>query len=257
MTIKEIYSNRTLDFNPCGKSEVTASSDPCYKQIISTISHELRTPMAIIKSNIQLLRKFSYTIDPSILEESFSLCDESVDQVSQFLDKIQLLNSANKSRIQPNYSFFRVKRIIHHLYSRLAQNNLDYQHIELHWDLTDHEIRSDKKFLNQILFKTVSNALKFSTGKVLLIISASHGRLSMIVQDWGIGIAEKEIELIFQPFYRASNVKYISGTGLGLAIVHSLVERLGGGIQVCSELGKGTTIQINIPYELPDEDTNN
>ena len=250
MIIKDIHFNRALDFNPGGSNGKVHSIDPVYNQIISTISHELRTPVATIKSNIQLLRKFRYDIDGTILKESFSLCEESVDDVARFLDNIQLLNSATKSRIHPVYSSFRAKRIIHYLYSRLAQINLDCHRIVLKWNLKDREITSDRKYLGQILLNILSNALKFSNENVELIISTCDDQLSIIVQDMGIGIAEEEIEMIFQPFYRASNVKHISGTGLGLAIVHALVETLGGGIQVSSTLGKGTTIQINIPYEL-------
>ena len=252
MIIKDIHFNRMLDFKPGESNGKVHSIDPGYNQIISTISHELRTPVATIKSNIQLLRKFRYDIDGTILKESFSLCEESVDDVARFLDNIQLLNSATKSRIHPVYSSFRAKRIIHHLYSHLEQINLDSHRIVLEWNLKDCEIISDRKYLNQILFNTLSNALKFSNEKVELIISTADHQLSIMVQDWGIGIAEEEIEMIFQPFYRASNVKHISGTGLGLAIVHALVETLGGGIQVSSLIGKGTTIQINIPYVLSD-----
>lgn len=250
MIIKDIHFNRALDFNPEGSNGKVHSIDPAYNQIISTISHELRTPVATIKSNIQLLRKFGYDIDGMIMEESFSLCEESVDDVARFLDNIQLLNSASKSRIHPVFSSFRVKKIIHDLYSRLAQINLDCHRIVLEWNLKDCEIISDRKYLNQILFNILSNALKFSNGKVELIISTADHQLSIMLKDGGIGIAEEEIEMIFQPFYRSSNIKHISGTGLGLAIVHALVETLGGGIQVSSSIGKGTTIQINIPYVL-------
>lgn len=250
MIIKDIHFNRMLDFNPIGNNEKAHSIDPVYNQIISTISHELRTPVATIKSNIQLLRKFSYDIDHPVLEESFSLCEESVDDVARFLDNIQLLNSAGKSKINPVYSLFRAKRIICHLCSHLAKFNLDCHRIVLEWNLKNREIISDRKYMNQILFHTLSNALKFSNGKVKLIISTADDQLSIMVQDWGIGIAEEEVEMIFEPFYRASNVKHISGTGLGLAIVHALVKTLGGGIQISSSIGKGTTIQINIPYEL-------
>ena len=250
MTIKDIRLNRELGMNHSGNNGKTASRDSDYNQIISTISHELRTPVATIKSNIQLLRKFSYDIDGPILEESFSLCEESVEDVVRFLDNIQLLNSANKSRIHPVYSAFRTKTIIHHLYSRLAQINLDCHRIVLQWNLIDREIISDKKYLTQILLNTLGNALKFSNEKVKLIISTSDHQLSIMFQDWGIGIPEEEIEMIFHPFCRASNVKHLPGTGLGLAIVHSLVENLGGEIQVSSAIGKGTTIQIIIPYEV-------
>jgi signal transduction histidine kinase len=250
MITKDILANSRQDFDHPRDNENVDATGSAYNSIISTISHELRTPVAIIKSNIQLLRKFSYDVDQALLEESFSLCEESVDDVARFLDNIQLLNNANKSRIEPVYSSFRVKTIVHHLYPKLAQFSLDYKRVILQWDLQDHELTSDKNYLSQILTHILSNALKFSKGKVKLVISTSNREVSITVQDSGIGIPEDEVNLVFQPFYRASNVRHISGAGLGLAIVNSLVEKLGGEILVASSIGTGTTIKIKISNEL-------
>lgn len=253
MIQQEIKSDDQLHAN----SDLVIFSDPLYHQIISAISHELRTPVTIIKSNIALIKKFTYEMNSSVKEECFSLCDESVNQLEKFLENIQLLNNINNSTIHPHIALFRVKEIIQHVYFRLSQINLDYRRIKLHWELQDSHIISDKKFINQLLFKLLSNALKFSEGNVNLSIASSHHQLTIIVQDWGIGIAEDELEMIFHPFYRASNVKNITGIGLGLAIVQSLVKILGGTIQISSTIAKGTTVQINLAYELPKEDTSN
>lgn len=250
MIIKDIHLNKAISIHPSMINGTPPAGDPGYHQIISTISHELRTPVATIKSNIQLLRKFSYNMEGSILEESFSLCEESVNDVARFLDNIQLLNSVNKSRVHPFYSSFRTKSIIHHLYAWLDQMNLNYHRIELKWDLKDLVIISDKKYLSLLIINILSNALKFSKKKVKFVIRTYHHELSIMVQDWGIGIPEDEIEMIFQPFYRASNATHFSGIGLGLAIVRAMVENLGGRIQVSSTIEKGTIFHIIIPYEL-------
>ena len=257
MITKDIHFNSEQGLNHSGKEGRKTTIEPGYHQIISTISHELRTPVAIIKSNIQLLREFNYEIDPLVLEESFSLCNDSVDEVVRFLDNIQWLNRSTKLGHHPTYLSFGVKRIIHHLYARLASMNLDFHRIVLQWDLKDHDIISDKQYLRQVLLNVLSNALKFSNGKVQLIISTSNGQLSIKVQDRGIGIPEDDMELIFQPFYRASNAKHMSGTGLGLAIVHSMVENLGGKIQVASSMGEGSTVKIMIPYETSSQNSSN
>jgi signal transduction histidine kinase len=257
VTTKDIQTNRRQDIDPSGGPEIDKAIDYGYNSIISTISHELRTPVAIIKSNIQLLRKFCYNIEHSILEESFSLCEESVDDVQQFLDNIQLVNNANKVRIVPICSSFRVKAIVHHLYSKLAQHGYDYQRIVLQWDLKDYEITSDKNYLSQILSHILSNALKFSEKKVYLTISTVNGDISITVQDSGIGIPEDEVNSVFQPFYKASNAKHVSGAGLGLAIVYSFVEKLRGKILVSSSIDTGTTIKIIISNELSNQDSCN
>lgn len=239
------------------KGESNIYSDPLYRQILSTISHELRTPMAVIKSNIGLIKKCEYEMDESLMKECFSLCDESVGQLEKFLENIQLLNTVRNSVIVPQLTTFKAKEIIQHVFFRLSNVNLDYRRIKLHWDLKDTYIESEKKFLNQIVFKLLSNALKFSKGNVKLTISTSDHQLSITVQDWGLGISEDELERIFHPFYKAPNVKNIAGTGLGLTIVHSLVKILGGNIQISSEIAKGTTIQISIGYGLPNENSGN
>lgn len=249
MITKDIHLNREMGVHHFGKEGQLSSIDLFYSQIIGTISHELRTPVAVIKSNIQLLREFNYEIDPMVLEESFSLCNDSVNEVVRFLDNLQLLNRSTKPGRRPAYQSFGLTQIIEHLYARLSSMSLDFHRIALQWDLKDRKIVSDKQYLGQVLLDILSNALKFSKGKVQLIISSANRQMSIKVQDKGMGIPEEEIELIFQPFYRASNVLNISGTGLGLAIVHSLVENLGGKIQVSSSMGEGTTVQIMIPYE--------
>lgn len=255
MTIRIIQQenkeNPQLDGNRIG------NIDPLHYQIISTISHELRTPIAIIKSNIELIKKFNYEIDSSVKEECFSFCDESVNQLEKFLENIQLLNNIHNSTIQPRLELFRVKEIIQHVYDRLSRVNLDYRRIKLHMELTDSSIISDKKIISQLLVKLLSNALKFSEGNVSLSMATSNHQLSIIVQDWGLGIAQEDMGMIFDPFYRASNVKNIAGVGLGLPIVYSLVKILGGTIEISSALSKGTTVQLIIAYELPKENTGN
>jgi K+-sensing histidine kinase KdpD len=246
-----------LNMQIIAKGESNIYSDPLYKQILSTISHELRTPMAVIKSNIGFINKFEYEMDASLKEECISLCNESVSQLEKFLENIQLLNNIQNSAIVPQLATFNVKEIIQQVFLRLSSVNLDYRRIKLHWDLKDTHIVSEKKYLNQIVFKLLSNALKFSKGNVKLSISTSNHQLIITVQDLGLGISEDELEKIFHPFYKAPNVKNIPGTGLGLTIVHSLVKILSGSIQISSEIAKGTTIQISIGYGLPNENSGN
>jgi len=220
-----------------------------YQQIISSISHELRTPVAILKSNIQFLKEFSFDMDQEIKDESISMCEESIENVVSFLDNIQLINTTAKGQIIPSYSFFKLKHIMQKVNVELEKQNLSFKRIAVQWDLPYHEIYSDATLIRQIMTNLCSNALKFSNGEVKLLLKTSSQELTIKIQDVGIGIPEEETEMIFNPFYRASNAKRIPGYGLGLAIVGSLTDFLGGKIYLSSVIRQGTDIRVSIPCE--------
>jgi signal transduction histidine kinase len=222
-----------------------------YAQVISTISHELRTPVSILKSNIQILRMFSFEIDQELKDESLAMCEESVENIVHFLDDIQLLNSAGKTDIEPAFSNFNVKRIMYKQFVELGRQNLDCSRVSVHWDLDTPVVHSDLSFIQRILYNLLSNALKFSRDAIEVSISQNHQKLIISVADSGIGIPEEDIELIFKPFYRSENVKRRPGLGLGLAIVSTLSKCLRGEIYVSSILDQGTTLKIILPYETP------
>ena len=220
-----------------------------YQQIISTISHELRTPISILKSNIQILRTFSFDIDEVLKEESITMCEESVENMIRFLDNIQSLNSFIKSGLNPSYSSFSIKQITYKLFLELGRVNLDYNRVSIQWELEVVKMTSDLTFLRKIVYNLLSNALKFSKEDVNLMITANQKQLIIAVQDRGIGIPEEETESVFNPFYRAANVKKIPGAGLGLAMVNILTNSLGGQIYLSSFMNKGTTFKIILPYD--------
>jgi signal transduction histidine kinase len=104
----------------------------------------------------------------------------------------------------------------------------------------------EKAFIN-----LVSNAIRYTLegGRVEVKITAAEGNSTVSVQDTGIGIAEKDIEKIYQEFYRAENAKKLVnfGTGLGLSLVREIIKNHGGSIAVESKLEQGTTFTVNLP----------
>jgi PAS domain S-box-containing protein len=106
--------------------------------------------------------------------------------------------------------------------------------------------------LRQVLLNLLSNAVKFTeSGRVALTAGLSRGELLLRVVDTGIGMAAAQIAHVFEPFIQAdgSNTRRYGGTGLGLAISRHLVELMGGRIAVESQLGRGTTFEIFLPYQ--------
>ncbi len=220
-----------------------------YQQIISSISHELRTPVAILKSNIQFIKEFSFDMEQEIKDESISMCEESIDSIVGFLDNIQLINMAAKSQIIASFSLFRLKQLMQKVNVELEKQNLNFRRIFIHWDMPFPDIYSDPTLIRQILINLCSNSLKFSNGEVDLYLKSTSRELIIKIQDSGIGIPEEETDLIFNPFHRAANARRVPGYGLGLAIVSSLTDYLGGKIYLASIVNQGTKIKIVIPCE--------
>jgi len=103
----------------------------------------------------------------------------------------------------------------------------------------------------------VENAIKYTPhgGEVILHLNATPSTLTFAVQDSGIGIPKRDMERLFEKFYRGTNREALAqrGTGLGLAIVRSIAERHGGRVWVESELGKGSTFYLLVPLTQPKE----
>ncbi len=220
-----------------------------YQQIISSISHELRTPVAILKSNIQFIKEFSSDMEPDIKDESISMCEESIESIVAFLDNIQLINKAAKSQIIPSFSLLKQKNLLQQVNVELEKQNLNYKRISVHLSTPLSEIYSDPMLIKQILLNLCTNALKFSSGEVNLFLKTTSHEFIIKIQDSGIGIPEEETDLVFNPFHRAANARRIPGYGLGLAIVSSLTDYLGGKIYQSSIVGQGTSFKIIIPCE--------
>ncbi|MFA5328302.1 MAG: HAMP domain-containing sensor histidine kinase [Prolixibacteraceae bacterium] len=220
-----------------------------YAQMIGTISHELRTPVSVLKSNIQLFKEFGSFAKEEIKNESISMCEDSVAELIHFLDEIQVLNASIKSGLKPKFSTFQVKSIVDNLSDTMAKTNLDFSRVKIKWILAIKKIYSDQSFIAHILVNLLSNALKFSNGNILLTISANKKQLSLLLEDSGIGIAENEFEAVFKPFYRAENAKRKPGVGLGLAAVSALTASLRGNIYIASTQDIGTILKIILPHE--------
>jgi signal transduction histidine kinase len=111
------------------------------------------------------------------------------------------------------------------------------------------KLSTDFDFLRRILLNLITNALKFSRTEIIFRISTFQSNVEFVVEDFGIGIPDDDIDQIFSPFYRGTNVKNTPGIGLGLSIVKVLLETLGGHLYMHSSIGQGTIIRIVIPNE--------
>lgn len=223
------------------------SSTQNISQIISSLSHELRTPITILSSNLQLLKNNDSKLDEEMRTETFQLCEEALKSVTNFLDGIHFLNLANKKELKRKDTPINLNQFIKKILNE--RNTLFYKsdRIKVMIDQQKIDFCTDELLLGKILTNLIENAYKFSAKDVLLTITNDRNFLDINIEDQGVGIPEDKLHSIFLPFFRCENVKMLSGTGLGLPIAQKATDCLGGEITITSTLSKGTKVKLKIP----------
>lgn len=217
---------------------------------ISMVSHEFKTPLAAISSNVQLLCKYQHKWPVEKRMEVIRRVQESIKKMIDLLDEVTLISKEQSETFILQPEAFRLNELIHDVTESLEQSSELPVNLEFNAHQTEEYLYSDRELLRQILFHLISNAGKFSPHEEVVRVSVtlSEEQIELSVTDKGIGIPRKEMEQLFQPFHRGSNHADLPGSGLGMTIVKRCVELLKGSIQVDSRENEGTVIDIKIPF---------
>jgi len=216
------------------------------KQVISLISHEMRTPLSIISSNVQLLKSFSFNLDDKMVKDTFTLCEEAISSLTKFIENIYFLNSAFKGDVRVHCSPVDLNSFIDEVVRQVANSEFNQSRICVKKEMLSEPFFTDKVLLKRCLDSLLTNALNFSSEDVQLKVLSGKNELVITIADHGIGIPEDELDLVFEPFKRCSNVRMISGCGIGLPIVKMCVDLLKGRIDFTSKVNQGTEFIIKI-----------
>lgn len=215
---------------------------------ISMASHEFRTPLASIQGVVELILNYSDRITKEQLAERLEKVQVEVGTMTAMLEDVLIISNGgagNKSFNPVKIDFVPfVKNIIfeYQLFHKDSRK-VDFDFID---ELVNSNV--DPKLMKQVVVNMFSNALKYSESPSPILIRVFKEKDDVVfsISDQGIGISKQDQKMIFEPFYRASNIENVSGTGLGLAIVKQVVALHNGKIQIQSELGKGTTFTVAI-----------
>lgn len=226
---------------------------------IANISHEIRTPLNAILGFSELLEKNPPAPEKKQYVEAMQAAGNSLTSlISDLLDISKI--EANQLELEPTPTLLvDVLQTVGAAVSQKARTKGLRYEIETDPHLPEF-ILTDTQRLSQILLNLTDNAVKFTTnGYVRVAVrveqpaTADEATLLFEVSDTGKGIAEDQRSYIFNRFTQVANdrLNRSGGTGLGLHIVRSLVERMGGQIEVVSEVGVGTTFRVRIPFVVP------
>lgn len=224
-------------------------------QFLATMSHELRTPInAIMGFSQMLLRKYPEPLTCAQTDLVQRIFDNSKNLLTLLNDVLDFSKiEAGKLLLHPSELDLKqlVVLTIEELRSLAVSKNLS---LEVQVELDNPRIINDQSCLRRILINLLSNAIKFteSGGVWVKVWEIDSEWLAIAVKDTGIGIAQEQLEHIFEVFRQADQTltrKY-GGTGLGLAICESLIKMMHGKIFVTSELGKGSVFQIQFSRKI-------
>jgi len=211
---------------------------------ISNISHEIKTPLAIIQSYATALKKEN--LDYEVKMEYIKTITEASKKLSNLVSNILRLNKLDSQEIVKVESFSLDEQI---RCSILAlESKFEEKNIELEIELDDFKINSDESLLEIVWNNILTNAIKFSNpgGIVKVVLKKIDSKAIVTIEDSGIGMDEETTKKIFNRFYQGDVSHSIEGNGLGLSLVNRILELLDGKISVESEKGKGTKLEVTL-----------
>lgn len=224
--------------NELSKNEVLKTD------FISNVSHEIKTPLAVIQSYAQALK--NPKLDEETKENYLAALQNSCKKLSNLVTNILKLNKLENGTILPEFKEF-------NLTESITEQIIEYdtlieeKKIELLCDLDENVIiRNEKSYLEIVWTNLLSNAVKFCNigGQVKIALKQEKNRTIFTIEDTGCGMSREEGKHVFDKFYQADTSHSKEGNGLGLALVKKVIDIIGGTITVESEIGRGTKFSV-------------
>lgn len=219
--------------------------------VMRTISHEFRTPLAILATSASLLDRYFERMTPDQRKERLGTISNQVQRLNQMIEDISsvVYEVFNKYVFQPGT--VNLEALCQSDIAELQSTIGAKHHIIYSGDDRLQSVYLDERLVKRILINLLSNAIKYSPEGSAIQVNVRRAVDEVMIQiiDQGIGIAPDDQQRLFEPFFRAQNARAVSGSGLGLNIVQDCVTLHQGRITVESELNKGTTFTVRLPAE--------
>lgn len=222
-------------------------------KFIQDASHELRTPITIVSSKLQSL----LTVPENTINDEVEIIADAMNETRRLKKMIKdlLLLTKEDAVIKLNIEKLNIEEIVREIYRDYKDISLiQGKHLVFESNLKDEIIFTDRAKLKQLIIIFIDNAFKYTNNNdnIEINLDEKDNKIICTIEDSGIGISEKDLNHIFDRFFRSNNVrnKDIDGSGIGLSIAKMISINLNCKIKVKSELNEGSKFEIIIPREL-------
>ncbi len=220
--------------------------------LMHILTHELRTPLAIIQSSLDLLTRYAERLTSAQHEERIAQINLQIRMMTEMMDDIGLSLRMQMNELAINPAEIDLPTIVRNLVHEIGSTIGVHHEYVIQVDANTSCVVLDRLLLHRILTNLITNAVKYSPHGTSIEIGGQivNGELILRVQDQGIGIPAADADHLYEPFFRGSNVGEVQGTGIGLSLVRECVQAHSGRIEMISKEGAGTTFTVYIPQPL-------
>ena len=252
-----------INFEKCGYEELDEladtlnnathsleRTDEIRRELIANVSHDLKTPLTMVKAYSEMIRDLSGE-NKQKREEHLKVIIDETDRLTRLVNDMMDLSKIESGIITINKEIFNFSELASSLIDRIKISKMDTEHNIEYSIPKDIYVNADKTKIEQVLYNLVVNAIKHSgEGKrnIQIKVTTSQKRVKVEVIDDGVGISEENLKHIWDRYYRASEsfTRNVQGSGLGLSIVKNILIKHSSDFGVESEVGKGSDFWFDL-----------
>ncbi|HSJ00932.1 MAG TPA: HAMP domain-containing sensor histidine kinase, partial [Verrucomicrobium sp.] len=218
-------------------------------RFVSLVSHEFRNPLHVILSSCDILQRYLTRLPEEDRAHHLQGIHDSVRHMGRMIEEVMVLGSAESGGMVFKPEPVKLSEFCERLVDGVRSATENRCPISLKYGNADLDVTADSNLLRHILGNVLTNAVKYSDAgsPIIFVVRVEYDQAEFLVEDQGRGIPPQDLERLYEPFRRGSNVGNIPGTGLGMVIVKRCVDLHGGTISCTSVVAVGTTFKISLP----------